>query len=217
MYSTCEKPKFSHPFTLIAAAPTKSGKTRLVKRIVEHSSEIITPPPEQIIWCYSIFQDTYNSLLKNKLVVLHEGLPSLEGLKKSKDIPKLLILDDLMIDAAGKKNELNKLFTVYAHHLNCSCIHIVQNLFFSNLRSARINCHYLLLLRNPADKLQISTLARQLFPGNTDVLLQAYKDAVQKPYGYLLIDVSPEIDDRLRIRTNIFPDEYCTVYVPKNL
>lgn len=44
----------------------------------------------------------------------------------------------------------------------------------------------------------------------------AYEDATKEPYGYLLIDLRPETDDRYRIRTKIFPDdERQYAYLPK--
>lgn len=47
-------------------------------------------------------------------------------------------------------------------------------------------------------------------------MIEAYNDAVKRTYGYLLVDLKPNTDDSLRLRTNIFPDEAPQiVYVPK--
>ena len=72
-------------------------------------------------------------------------------------------------------------------------------------------------MRNAADKSQVMNLARQLYPGNTKHLLEAYKDSTSEKWGYLLVDMSPETDEKLRLRTNIFPGELLTVYVAKNV
>ena len=37
---------------------------------------------------------------------------------------------------------------------------------------------YLVLFKNPRDKLQILTLAKQMYPGKTDFFLNQYKEAV---------------------------------------
>ena len=41
-----------HPFTCIVAGGTQSGKTVLVKKLLENATTTISPPPERIIWCY---------------------------------------------------------------------------------------------------------------------------------------------------------------------
>jgi len=45
--------------------------------------------------------------------------------------------------------------------------------------------------------------------------VEAYKDATREPYSYLFVDLRPEQDEDLRLRTNVFPDETGYVYVPK--
>ena len=215
MYTVVEAPRFSHPFTSIISGCTRSGKTEWTKKFVENAAELIYPPPEEIIWAYSEFQPGYKCLLENPKVRLVEGIPDIKYLRETAGTPKLLILDDLMLDADSKKSGVVSLFIKGCHHWNISIMHLVQNLFFGGLRTARINSHYIVLMRNPSDKLQVSNLARQLFPGQQNALLEAYKDATAVPYGYLLIDMSPELPEELRLRTKIFPGEYTVVYIPK--
>ena len=69
-------------------------------------------------------------------------------------------------------------------------------------------------MKNPADKLQIQTLECQLFPGS-GYFMEAYEDATQKPFGYLLVDLAQTTPENLRLRTNIFPPERTVVYVKK--
>ena len=79
-----------------------------------------------------------------------------------------------------------------------------------------LNTHYLVLFKNPRDANQVATLARQMYPGKSKFVLEAFEDATKEPYGYLLIDLKPETDERYRIRTNVFPDdERQYAYVPK--
>jgi len=54
---------------------------------------------------------------------------------------------------------LIKLFTRGCHHWNISVVQIVQNAFFEGLRTSRINTHYLVLFKNPADKLHPCIIA----------------------------------------------------------
>jgi len=204
-----------HPFNCIVSAPTKSGKTEFVKKLLLHLNELIDEPPKEIYWAYTEWQKSYDDLME-KMPHVHfvEGLPSLEILKQNKNVAKLLILDDLMQEMKGD-NRLNELFTRGSHHWNLSIIHIVQNLFFDGMRTSRINAQYLVLMKNPSDRLQIKNLGRQLFPGSKH-FEEAFDDATNKPFGYLLIDLSQTTPDNMRLRSNIFPDkDGMTVYIPK--
>ena len=101
------------------------------------------------------------------------------------------------------------LFTRGSHHRNLSVIYIVQNLFHQGKgsRSISLNSHYLVLFKNPRDKLQILTLAKQMYPGQTDFFLNQYEEAVKRPFGYLLIDLKTTTQDNCRLRTNVLPSE----------
>ena len=118
----------------------------------------------------------------------------------------LIVFDDQMIDA-GKEHRIVNLFTRGSHHRNLSVIYIVQNLFHlgKGSRSISLNSHYLVLFKNPRDKLQVLTLAKQMYPGRTDFFLKQYVEAVTRPYGYLLIDLKTTTPDDCRLRTNVLP------------
>lgn len=67
-------------------------------------------------------------------------------------------------------------------------------------------------MKNARDASQISMLSRQLYPGCSGLLLEAYRDATKEPFGYLVVDTSPRGEDKYRLRTNIFPGEALIVY-----
>ena len=52
-----------------------------------------------------------------------------------------------------------------------------------------------------------------MYPNDTRFAVEAYADATSVPYGYLLVDLKPEQDDRYRLRTNVFPGETQYVYI----
>ena len=85
----------------------------------------------------------------------------------------------------------------------------MQNLFHQGKgsRSISLNSHYLVLFKNPRDKLQVLTLAKQMYPGRTDFFLKQYEGAVRRPFGYLLIDLKTTTQDDCRLRTNVLPGE----------
>jgi hypothetical protein len=54
-----------------------------------------------------------------------------------------------------------------------------------------------------------------MYPGQSKFLVEAFKDATEKPFGYLLLDLKPDTDEKYRVRTCIFPEEKQYVYLPK--
>ena len=120
----------------------------------------------------------------------------------------LIVFDDQMIDT-GKVQRIVNLFTRGSHHRNLSVIYIVQNLFHQGKgsRSISLNSHYLVLFKNPRDKLYVLTLAKQMYPGRTDFFLKQYESAVRRSFGYLLIDSKTTTQDDCRLRKNVLPGE----------
>ena len=201
-----------HPFSMIVAGPSKAGKTVFTLKLLENIDVLSTEPPSEIIWCYSEYQPNYQYLARNNPhIKFIKGLPDVKELRESSTTVKLMVLDDLMTESSNSK-DMTKLFTRGVHHWGISVVHIVQNLFFGGLRTARINTNYLVLFKNPSDNLQVMNLARQLYPKKSDFFVEAYRDATTKAFSYLFVDLSQSCPDRLRLRTGIFPDETTMVY-----
>ena len=201
-------PRFMHPFTAIIAGPSQSGKSMFCMRLIRNARECIAPPPERIVYCYSVYQPLFDQYSNVEFV---EGLPDLnmfDGVKRT-----LLIIDDLMHET---NDAVAKLFTRVSHHKNVSVVYLTQNLFNNNKhnRTISLNAHYMILFKNVRDATQVHCLARQMFPKNSEAMMQGYKDATGKPYGYLLVDLTQSMDDRYRLRTKIFPGETGEVFVP---
>ena len=140
--------------------------------------------------------------------IFKEGLPSAEQVREHADRPRLFVLDDLMSTATDSA-EVCSMFTEGSHHYNYSVVCVTQNLFYKgkNCRTMSLNSSYLLLLRNPRDSLQVSALARQIFPSAPNKLLKPYMEATSKPHGYLFIDFKQETPEKYRIVKNIFHSE----------
>ncbi len=201
-----------HPFSMMVSGPSKAGKTIFTSKLLENINSMCTVAPEEIIWCYSEYQPNY-TVLAQRLPHLRfvQGLPDVLELRKKSFIPRLMVLDDLMFETS-KSKEISQLFTKGVHHWGISVVNIVQNIFHGGLRTARINAHYLVLFKTPSDKLQISTLARQLYPKNTGLFMNAFQDATSEAYTYLFVDLSQNCPEELRLRSCIFPGETTMVY-----
>jgi len=170
---------------------------------------MIEPAPSKVVYCYGEFQELFHQYPR---VTFHRGLPDNDDFDGRE--PTLLIIDDLMQES----NEgVANLFTKGSHHRNISVIFLAQNLFPKNkfARTMSLNAHYMILFKNPRDSSQFANLARQMYPKSSQFAIEAYKDATREPYSYLLIDLRPEQDEDLRLRTNIFPRETHYVYVSK--
>ena len=96
-------------------------------------------------------------------------------------------------------------------------MYLTQNLFYGSKqnRTLSLNTHYMIVFKNARDATQVAILAKQMYPGKSKFMLEAFQDATSVPYGYLLIDTRADLEDRYRLRTKIFPGEQQTVYVPK--
>ena len=198
-----------HPFTCIIAGPTCSGKTFLVRSILKQ--QVIQPQPKRVLWLYAEDQPLYKDLNAEFI----RGIPDdLEAKFDGK--PTLVIIDDLMT-ALHSDQRLTRLFTVGSHHRNLSVIFIVQNLFHQGkeMRNLSLNSHYIVLFKNPRDRFQVSVLARQMYPGNTKFLEEAYQDATKDAYGYLFLDLKPDTQEEFRVRTGILPSDLPIVYMFK--
>ena len=116
-------------------------------------------------------------------------------------------MDDIQRDASGNQDVCD-IFTEGAHHRNLSVICLMQNIFNKGKESRTIslNSQYLVLFKNPRDQLQISILARQMYPGKTKTFLDAYNRAIEKPFCYLVVDLKQTTLESDRLHTDIFRD-----------
>ena len=216
-----EQTCFKHPFTMTVSGSTGSGKSEWVKRFLSNIHRLVNEQISLILYCYgelnsNIVQMQRKGTIGGVKVQVHSGLPVEEHVRKlaqSQD-GVLLVLDDLMVGMDQKL--LDTLFTRGSHNWGVSVVLITQHLFSKELRIARNNSHYLVLLRNPAGALQTRTLATHLFPRHSAFFMDAFADATKTLFGYLLVDMHPSTPEKLRLRTHIYTDEEkpVTVYLP---
>ena len=159
-------PRWKHPFPAFVAGPTCCGKSQYLKRLPESGEDMIEGAPENIIWCYGIYQPAYDEMQKDKSnIAFVEGVPcDLESMINPSE-RNLVVIDDLIQDLSNDPR-ITSLFTKGCHHRNLSVIFILQNIFHQGkeLRDVSLNCHYLVLFKSPCDSSQIKHLAKQMFP-----------------------------------------------------
>jgi GTPase SAR1 family protein len=201
---------FKHPFTMMIAGPSGCGKTTFTTNLIRNVKKYIQPSPFRIIWCNPAF-NAVPTQLKN--IEYFNNIP--ENINNKENNPILIILDDLMLSSYN--SQVCELFTKGSHHRNLSVILITQNVFHQgkHCRDISLNCKYLVMFKNPRDKSQIMPLARQIYPENSKDFLKVYNEITSVPYGYIVLDLTQDINDIFRFRSNIFEDNkfdiYCTL------
>ena len=202
---------FRTPCTAIISGPTGTGKSWLIFKIIENRRDLFDKKIEKIYYFYSVWQNMFDKYSDQDIVFINNKPDE----KIIKEIANgghyLLVIDDLQT-AALKDEFIANLFTRESHHKNLSVFLILQNLFHQGKysRDISLNSHYFILFKNPRDKNQIKTLARQL--GLNKTLEEAYNSATEKPFSYLLIDLSPNSNPDYMLRSDILPEDYTIVY-----
>ena len=189
--------RFPSQTTIIGA--TQSGKTSLVRKILENVDSSFEKPIDNIFWFYGVDNDGIPKHLQQ--ITCFEGLPDIDFLKQHRFKNNVLVMDDLMNFFARDKKSLhllNDLFCVYAHHFNCAIFNLVQSAF-TLPPTTRNNSTYLILMRNLSDASQIKNLLIQQFGEKWRGALQAYQSVMTKPYNAMLINNDPNADSNFRI------------------
>ena len=122
----------------------------------------------------------------------------------------IVAIDDATMQTTSSK-ELAHLFTV-ARHFRTSIV-VFWHTIFAPSPAARIiaqNVGYYFLLNSPKMHQQVTILGSQL--GLRRVMQSAYDMEMQKPYGYILVDLVTNRKE-LRVRTNVL-EQYQTVFCP---
>ena len=205
-----------HPFNMVISGGSFSGKTEFTRRIIKNVKRMVNTRFKKIIYCYGIFDPKIFEIKGEieDILEFHEGVPTLEYLR-SQNSPVLLVLDDLMKEAV-QNGFLDTFFTKGSHHLNISVILITQDIFFKDLKTARNNAHYIVIMRNPSGERQIRDLATQLFPGKKrKYFIESKENALKENWSYLFIDMHPASLNELRLRTQIFPDEIPILFISR--
>lgn len=203
---------FKHPFAMIVAGASGTGKTEYVKRLLDPGH--ISPPLVKTFWFYSEWQPAYTKFPPNVTPVA--GMPaSFDDYIDGREA-RCLVFDDLMSQCADN-GIVKELFLQKRHHANVSVILILQNLFCQGkqMRNIHLNTQYVVLFPTPRDKSQFDHFARQVEPRRRNFLMDAYKDATARPYSHLLVDLMPHTPEKVRYRSESLSNQRQTVYIPK--
>ena len=110
---------------------------------------------------------------------------------------------------------IQNLFLRISHHRCISAFVLLHNLYGQGKYAINIflNVKYLHLFESQRDLHQIKMLGMQMYPGRSNVILEAYEDSLKSRYNCLLVDITGSVPPEHRLRTHVLePDTY--VYVP---
>lgn len=198
--------------------PSGSGKTSWAKSLLQSTNQLMDTKPAKVIFYYNVWQNLYTEM-EQLVDEFRQGVPTkqeilaLSGLLSQGGC--LVIIDDQVQNVS---KDLAEIFMVAGRHSGISLVFMTQNLFSkdAHFRNISLQSTYIVLLKNPRDGSSVSHLAKQLKPGNSKFILDAYADATRSAYSYFFIDLHQETPELIRYRTNIFPREKKNpiVYVP---
>ena len=187
--------------SLIISGPSSSGKSLFTKRLIEQLDKMYkSDPPVKVLYCYGVHQHLYDEMEKSiSSIQFHDGLPTEEFIYQFADGKHTLIVFDDLMNSCLNSDMVERLFVQPGYRA----------------RTINLNASYLCLFHNIRDKLQVNCLAKQMYPCQTKVFMEAYQDSTKERYGYLFVDMSPHSDNEYRLRTNIFPGETTYIYTAK--
>lgn len=214
---------FNHPSNTIISGPSNSGKSEILGKILKSADTLFNPPPLRKLLFFReeqpIYQQWYESgFISDKQKGMPERSELLAKLSEYKEGGGCIVLfDDFASLVEENRDDFIFYFTIGSHHYNCSFFLVLHSLFSPALRILSLNTHRFVLTRSPRDVSQVRTLAAQAFPGRTRFIVDAYENATDYSYGFLVLDFSPNVDKRLRVVGNIFMEGAIMVFTCKNL
>lgn len=192
-------------YTMTLAGPTGSGKTTFIEHLIKSAPAMYDVKPGPFHYFYKVHQKKFEQIEQQHGVIFHDFMCTMSWIKKhiSPHENATIILDDLARDMTADTAEI---FSVGSHHFSVNIIIICHNLFDRNpaFRTISLNTRYLIIMKNPRDNSTIHNFARQFDPGNNRRMVSIYKDATERPFSYLFIDLDQMTQEDLRLRSNIF-------------
>ena len=189
-------------FKLFISGPSGSGKTFFITDLLKNLDTFTVDPPKLVIYVYRVWQAKYEEMSVD--VFIEDGANLTEKINNySKGQPTLIVFDDLINSESTPS--ISRLFTVDGRHSNMSLIFITQKMFVNDDRFREIsgNSDYFLVFKNPRNAREIRTLASQMTPGKMD-LVNYYVKATEKPFSYLLINLTQQCPDQVKFLSHLF-------------
>ena len=204
--------QFNCPENVWVVGPSGSGKSTFVEKMCD-TPWIWTEPPEKIYLFYGIDSSSADNIRrKHPEAIVSLGVPrNLDQPSEifDKKVRELVLFDDLAQEL-NTSPHFTTLLIRGSHHLNLTVVKI-DHFLYANQREHRLqaqNYHVAVLFKNPKAVNQIKHYVRNMSVGDSDTVIEAYKDVHKTPFHHLVLDMRHDIaDERLRIMSNIFRED----------
>jgi len=212
------------PFTLLAVGSSGAGKTTFIERLIENANHVMDRPlsENEIFYFYnSPSFDGFGNLSNVRYV---QGLPTKEWVetnlgfhgdrsRRREKVP-LIVIDDF---GSSLNMDTADLFTVTSHHSDINVVCVVHSLFNTKNPAYKIlndNCKYLVLFKNPRNQGSVvSHLAKQMDPHQNKRFVSIFKEATERPFSYLFIDLHQTTPEKYRLRSNVLNEDGLPIIV----
>lgn len=205
---------FLSPARILLIGPSQSGKTHLINQVIIQKDKYFGGEPiKQIIYCYQSKHSIASEIKNIPNIKFFQGYPSIDEIENN----SLIFLDDLQI--SDLNSDIVKLFTIYSHHKKLSVILPVHYLFAPNafLRTISSNATHLIVFKSPRYSNTFSLLAKQLTTANNKELVKIFNNLTESsPYAHFCIDLTPNVSEFYRYKSNILNETAAECYVTKN-
>lgn len=200
------------PFRMLIAAPSGSGKTHSLCRLIYEMGKTFH---EIYICVLSSDEPLYNMILQRlpegKVRIYEKGeIPTLDQfshvdpktkrLKRNDKLQRLIVFDDLMLCKGA--NKIIEEYYIKGRKIGFSMVYIAQN-YYAIPRNVRLNCQYFIIGRNILRK-DIKDILR-IFSIDMDVntFSKLYNALTENPLDTILINLEKKI-----ISKNIVESKY---------
>ncbi len=217
---TANSIKFQDKSAIVIAGASQSGKSNLMRDILLHARDLFQTEPTVCYLVFSHWQKIYDEIRQKwkERIIFNDKVPEEQELQNTmREHEHGIFIADDKGEEIEKNSFFRNLLCRLGHHCRMSSICLVQDATFSSKTSSilRKNFHVSIVMRSPQERGFVRSLAMQT--GDYHCLMEAYDDAVRRPYGYIVIDYHPAGDPEFKYRTNIIPHEnnLCIVYRAK--
>ena len=62
--------------------------------------------------------------------------------------------------------------------------------------------YYVIAFKNPTDQLGVRNLLLQAFPTYWQDMMDVYQKVIERPHGYMVLNLHPASDDRIRVSSH---------------
>jgi hypothetical protein len=204
--------RFPHPSRFFLSGPSGSGKTNWCLNVLRLSDIVFAEPrcKQNVVYFYNELDPKFEDA-KNEGLIHHwiNMKPTVEMVKQYTEHciqygGSVVIIDDFG-DEINK--QFNRIFKYISSKFNATVFMLTQNLFEKDARGMTLNATHIVVFKNAGDISQITTLARRKEGKTYQWLVDAYVDATERPYSYLMIDLHPMTNNLYRVRANVLPHE----------